>query len=86
MELEAKIRLESDLANVIIHSIPGSFYHPMIFGTPSGHSSKNFRDCLFKNYDSNLVMLFFEHKISEIFRTMSGGGIKNHRMTKTPRN
>ena len=36
-----KFSLRSKL--VLIPSFPGSFYHSIIFSTPSGHSSKNSR-------------------------------------------
>ena len=72
-----KFLQESDL--VLIPSNPRSFYHLMIFGTPSGHSSENLRDFLVQK-----IISFLDQKILEISRTMTRGGTKIHRIKKLP--
>jgi len=75
---ELKFLQESDL--VLKRTNPGSFFDPMIFGTPCGHSSENLRDFLVQ-----IMILFLDQKFSKIFRTMTRGCTKNHQMIKTPR-
>ena len=48
--------MESDL--VLIHPIPGSFYYQMIFGAPSGHSSKTDRYFYIVYYNPGLGRIF----------------------------
>ena len=74
-----KFLQESDL--VLIPSNPRSFYHPMIFGTPSGHNSGNFQDFYPK------MISFFGPKNLGDFQNYDQRGYENSTSPKrNPRN
>ena len=75
-----ELKFLQDFDLVLKRTNPGSFYDPVIFGTPCGHSSENLREFLVQ-----IMILFLDQKFSEIFRTMIRGGTKNHRIIKTTR-
>ena len=60
--------MDSDL--VLIRSFPGSFYHPVIFGTSSDHISEKFSDF------EGIKVPFYTHKIAGFFRIYDQRGYK----------